>query len=167
MTVNLNRPQRVTSITVPSGGIIKLKYIPVTRVMLKDVSRLAGTHPPEFSLGQVVCGEKAPPRFVFGATTATPATLLEELFSFIITDLSWGRQTTQARQVHVQVRRVVPSSRPQGQTGRILQISCTLVELTTSHRRGFTIFFISNSEIYHVGQILLIFLVFKRFCVSA
>lgn len=40
-----------------------------------------------FSLGQVVCGEKPMGGFMLGATTATPATLLEPFFSFIMMDL--------------------------------------------------------------------------------
>lgn len=44
-------------------------------------------HPPEFSLGQVVCGEKPSAGFELGATTTTPATLLEPVLSFIMIDL--------------------------------------------------------------------------------
>lgn len=42
---------------------------------------------PVFSLGQVVCGENPMGGFMFGATTATPATLFEPFFNFIMTDL--------------------------------------------------------------------------------
>lgn len=42
---------------------------------------------PVFSLGQVVCGETPMGGFMFGATTATPATLFEPFFNFIMMDL--------------------------------------------------------------------------------
>jgi len=47
-------------------------------------------------LGQVVCGEKSPGGFELGATTATPDTLLEPFFSFIMMDLT-GRRSTRGR----------------------------------------------------------------------
>lgn len=42
---------------------------------------------PMFSLGQEVCGEKPTGGFTLGATTATPATLVESFFNFIMMDL--------------------------------------------------------------------------------
>ena len=64
----------------------------VAGARLRDKSQQANSHSPVFSLGQVVCGEKPSSGFVFGATTATPATLLEPLLSFIMMDLT-GRQS--------------------------------------------------------------------------
>lgn len=43
-----------------------------------------------FSLGQLVWGEEPRDGLALGVTTATPATLPEPLFSFIMTDLTGG-----------------------------------------------------------------------------
>lgn len=60
--------------------------------VLRGQSQQVKLRPPVFSLGQEVCGEKACDGLVFGATTATPATLPEPLFSFIMTDLKRGQR---------------------------------------------------------------------------
>lgn len=52
----------------------------------------AHSYPPVFSLGQVLCGENPVSGFALGAITATPATLLELFFNFIMMDLT-GRQS--------------------------------------------------------------------------
>lgn len=57
----------------------------------------AGLYPPVFSLGQELCGEKASGGFVFGATTATPATLPDPFFNFIMTDLTEQQTDTSGR----------------------------------------------------------------------
>lgn len=60
---------------------------------------------PVFSLGQLVCGEKPCGGFVSGATTATPATLLEPFFSFIMTDLRDGNFNRGKNHVHSHLRK--------------------------------------------------------------
>lgn len=59
----------------------------------------AGLYPPVFSLGQELCGEKGSGGFVFGATTATPATLPDPFFNFIIMDLTDRQRQTKQIQV--------------------------------------------------------------------